>query len=680
MSAAGPGALSSIPILAGSEAGSLLHSMQWEATPLGPMAQWPQSLRTAIGICMNSRFPMFVWWGPAHINIYNDAYIPVLGLRHPAAFGRPAIDSWSDIWPTLAPQVHAVMREGRATWNERVLLQMQRNGAPEDTWFTWSYSPVYGDDGAVGGLFCACTEETAHVRAEATLARLSREAMDAAQTLRTWFDNAPGFIAVLRGPDFVFEMVNQAYHQLVGHRRLEGLPLAQALPEAREQGFVALLQGVYATGEPFVGRGMRFLVERSPGAAPSETFVDFVYQPVRDGDGRIVGIFAQGSDVSEQVRAVQALRDADRQKDEFLATLAHELRNPLAPIRQAAVVARSPAADPQRKTWAMDVIERQAGHMALLLDDLLDVSRISRGRLELRLEPVDLRQVVDSALEISKPSLERKKHKLVVDIPPVPLRLRADPLRLAQVLDNLLSNASKYTDEGGNIALRASSDGHQVTIRVQDDGIGVAPEAQAQIFEMFSQVSSAIDRAEGGLGIGLALSRGLVGLHGGQISVRSGGVGLGSEFVVTLPLAAAPDQADGAAPAPAPAQDGPAAGSGRRRVLIADDNVDALETMVALLEMEGHEVHSAADGHQAFALARQTLPDVAILDIGMPGLNGNELAAMIRATEWGGGVTLIALTGWGQAEDRARSSAAGFDHHLTKPVDFDRLNALLSAV
>jgi signal transduction histidine kinase/CheY-like chemotaxis protein len=675
MSAARPRAGSFIPVLAGSEAGALLNTTPWAATALGPMEQWPQSLCTAVGICLNSRFPMFVWWGPSLVNIYNDAYAPMLGAHHPQAFGKPARESWSDIWPTLKPQVDAVLFEGRASWNERVKLQTHRNGVAEDTWFTWSYSPIHGDGGAIDGLFCAVTEETEHVRAEAALARLSREAVDAAQTLRTWFDHAPGFIALLRGPNFVFEMVNEAYYQLIGHRKLEGLPMAQALPEAHEQGFSELLAGVYSTGEPYIGRGVRFLVEREPGAPKSETFVDFVYQPVRDAEGRIVGIFAQGSDVSEQVRAVDALKNADRQKDEFLATLAHELRNPLAPIRQAAVVARSPAADDARKAWAVGVIERQAGHMALLLDDLLDVSRISRGRLELRVEPVDLRQVIDSALELSRPSLDEKKHRLVLELPAAPVRLLADPLRLSQVLCNLLSNATKYTDRGGNITLRASSDGNAVTIRVQDDGIGLAPEEQGHIFEMFSQISSAIDRAEGGLGIGLALSRGLVGLHQGTIEVLSAGVGMGSEFVVTLPLGG--PGAGGATPAAAPPPAAPAAGT-QRKVLIADDNADALETMVALLEMQGHEVHSAPDGHKALALAQQTLPDVCILDIGMPGLNGNELAALIRgSSDWGRDVTLIALTGWGQAEDRARSSAAGFDHHLTKPVDLDRLNALL---
>ena len=663
-----------IPVsLEGSETGRLLNATAWAETDLGPIENWPHSLRAAVGIVLNSRFPMFVWWGPSLVNIYNDAYAPMLGARHPQAFGQPARVSWSDIWPTLAPQVDAVMLEGQATWNERVLLQMQRNGVPEDTWFTWSYSPIYGDAGAIDGLFCAVTEETEHVRAEAELARLSRNAEDAARTLRTWFDNAPGFVAVLRGPDFVYEMVNQAYYQLIGHRQLEGLPLAQALPEAHEQGFVALLEGVYASGQPFVGRGMRFLVQREPGAAAVETFVDFVYQPVRDADGKVVGIFAQGSDVSEQVRAVHGLKEADRQKDEFLATLAHELRNPLAPIRQAAILARSPGIDPARQTWALDVIERQSGHMALLLDDLLDVSRISRGRLELRLVPVQLRDVVNAAVETCRPALDRKQHRLSVDIPAAPVQLMADPLRLSQVLSNLLSNASKYTDEGGNLELSATCDDRQIVIRVRDDGIGLSLESQGHIFEMFSQISSAIDRAEGGLGIGLALSRGLVGLHHGSIEVHSAGVGMGSEFVVTLPLAGVPPAA-----ALPDAPEGSTV-SAPLTVLIADDNTDALETMAALLEMQGHKVYSAPDGHKALALAQEVVPDVAILDIGMPGLTGNELAGRIRASDWGRQMTLIALTGWGQAEDRARSSAAGFDHHLTKPVDFEQLAELLAS-
>jgi signal transduction histidine kinase len=665
---------------AGAPAGEmarLLLATDWAGTPLGPTEQWPQSLRIAVSICLNSRFPMFVWWGPELVNIYNDAYIPVLGKRHPSAFGRPALDSWQDIWDVLGPQVEEVMVHGRATWNERVLLMMERNGFPEETYFTWSYSPIHDETGAIGGLFCACTEETGRVAAERQRDRLIREAQDAARTLRAWFDNAPGFIALLRGRDFVFEMVNRAYYQLVGHRRLEGLPAFEALPEMREQGFHELLSRVYESGEPFVGRGIRLLVQPEPQAPAQERFIDFVYQPVRDPDGQVVGIFAQGHDVTEQVLGAQALQEGDRRKDEFLATLAHELRNPLAPIRQAAQLVKSGAQAPDRQRWALDVIERQVGHMSLLLDDLLDVSRISRGKLDLRLQEVELSAVVDAAVETARPMIEGKRHALDVNLPEGEVTLRVDPLRLAQVLSNLLSNSAKYTDPQGRIALHARVDGSALELRVRDNGIGLTPEHSQEIFTMFSQVSSVIDRAEGGLGIGLALSRGLVEMHGGRIEAHSEGPGLGAEFVVHLPesvLAAGARRSEAAAPAPAPAN-----GVAARKVLLADDNPDALQTMAALLELEGHEVLIASDGAQAVERAGRLRPDVAVIDIGMPRMNGYEVAAAIRAQPWGRDVRLIALTGWGQAQDRDRARDAGFDHHCTKPVELGELLSVIGS-
>jgi signal transduction histidine kinase len=657
----------------GSPTARLLDETDWSATPLGPPQSWPQSLRIAVSICLNSRFPMFVWWGPSLVNIYNDGYIPMLGKRHPRAFGRPAQESWSDIWEVLRPQIDAVMRQGRATWNERVLLKMERNGYPEDTWFTWSYSPIHDDQGGIGGLFCAVTEETAAVLAERERDELIREAQDTARTLKTWFDNAPGFVALLRGPDLVFEMANQAYYQLVGHREILGLPVFDALPDVRHQGFEDILRGVYDTGEPFVGRALRVWVQREPQGRMEERFVDLVYQPVRNAAGDVGGIFVQGYDVTDQVLAVNALKEDDRRKDEFLATLAHELRNPLAPIRQASAVARSPGADANRRAWALDVIDRQAGHMALLLDDLLDVSRISRGRLVLRIQPVELGEVVQSALETVRPLVDRKRHRVSVQLPPQPLLLNVDAIRLAQVLSNLLSNAAKYTDEGGDIELKAGLEGEEVVLRVRDNGIGLSIEAQREIFEMFSQVSSALDRAEGGLGIGLALSRGLVTLHGGTLRVHSAGLGLGSEFVVRLPGSLA--LAGPTAPAPAAVTPNDRSG---RFILVADDNADALLTMATLLELNGHRVETASDGEQALEAARSLQPEVAVLDIGMPGLNGYEVARRIRAEPWGAGMRLIALTGWGQAEDVQRARAAGFDHHVTKPVDLDALQHLVA--
>lgn len=669
------------PLLVGSAAqggdaagvtGRMLLSTDWAATPLGPMEQWPQALRIAVSICLNSRFPMFVWWGPASINIYNDAYIPVLGKRHPQAFGRPARETWSDIWDVVGTQRDHVMELGESTWNERVLLVMERNGFPEDTWFTWSYSPIYDGD-RIGGMFCACTEETGRVHAERERDRLVREAQDAARTLHNWFDNAPGFVALLRGPDFVFELVNKAYYQLVGHRSLVGRPAFEAMPEVGSQGYFALLQRVYESGEPFVGRSMRVVLQPGPDAPPMERFVDFLYQPVRDAGGAVVGIFAQGHDVTDQVQAAAALQESNRRKDEFLAILAHELRNPLAPIRQAALVAKA-TPDPVRQAWAVGVIDRQVGHMALLLDDLLDVSRISRGKLVLRIAEVDLQAVVDAAVEGAWPGIEAKKHKLVLRLPAHPVRVRADAVRLAQVLSNLLSNAAKYTDPGGTITLAAEESDGRLLLRVRDTGIGLSREHLEGIFTMFSQVAAGSDRAQGGLGIGLALSRGLAQLHGGTLEASSEGPGHGAEFTVCLPL---PERA---APAPAPERaDAATAPRGRaRKVLLADDNADALMTMATLLEIEGHEVHTAADGAQALAQAEKVRPEIAILDIGMPRLNGHEVAERIRAAEWGRSMRLIALTGWGQAQDQERARVAGFDHHCTKPVAVEQLLALLA--
>ncbi len=412
---------------------------------------------------------------------------------------------------------------------------MERNGYAEDTWFTWSYSPIYDESGRIRGMFCACTEETARVAAEAERDRLAREAMTTAATLKTWFDQAPGFVALLRGRDFVFEMVNDAYYQLVGHRQVLGLPLFEALPDVRNQGYEELLLGTFSTGKPFIGRGMRILVEEQAGAPPKERFVDLIYNPVRDSDGNVIGIFAQGHDVTDQVVAVKALQVADRRKDEFLATLAHELRNPLAPIRQGAAIARSPRVTEERRAWALGIIDRQVTHMAVLLDDLLDVSRISRGKINLSIRRVSLRSLIDAAVETAQPVMDRKQHQLTVLLPEEEIHLDADPVRMAQVISNLLSNAAKYTEPSGHVTLEASRDATGIVIAIRDTGIGLEPASIDRIFELFSQISSSLQQAEGGLGVGLALSKGLVEMHGGTLEARSEGLGKGSEFIVRLP-------------------------------------------------------------------------------------------------------------------------------------------------
>ncbi len=386
---------------------------------------------------------------------------------------------------------------------------------------------------------------------------------------------------------------------------------------------------------------------------------------------RMVGVTL---DVTERRQAEETLRRADRQKDEFLATLAHELRNPLAPIRQAAQIARSGTATPAQLNWGLDVIDRQAAHMALLLDDLLDISRITRGRLSLRKEVVELAAVVDTAVETARPVISAKHQHLHLELPQGPLRLNVDPLRFAQILANLLTNAAKYSDANGHIWLSARADGDSLILRMRDAGMGIEADVLPRIFTMFSQARIALDRSDGGLGIGLALVKGLVELHGGTIAADSPGLGGGSTFTVTLPqamirealaIAAAPDSSGAVA-------------TRRQRVLVADDNKDAADSLRMILELGGHEVRAANDGEEALAVALDFRPDVAFLDIGMPKMNGFEVARRIRGAAGAGEMRLVALTGWGQPEDRARSAAAGFDHHLTKPIDFDEMAAIMA--
>ena len=379
-------------------------------------------------------------------------------------------------------------------------------------------------------------------------------------------------------------------------------------------------------------------------------------------------------EIEAELRQQRDWRDADRRKDEFLATLAHELRNPLAPIRQAALISKAPTATDAQKRWSHDVIDRQVQHMSLLLDDLLDISRVTRGTLALRMQSTDLATVIESAVETARPTIDSKRHVLSVDIPTEPVSFTADPLRVAQVLSNLLTNAAKYTDPEGQIRLAAHCQGDDVVIRVADSGIGISAATLPRVFNMFSQVHSNTDRSEGGLGIGLSLAKGLIELHGGTIEASSAGLGCGSEFTVRLPRRTSTGKLQNtAAPAPFPRP------PRQRRILIADDNRDSAETLAALLRMEGHEVTSVHDGPVALSVFGELKPDVALLDIGMPGLTGYEVARKMRQSNPRTPLTLIAITGWGQDIDKERAFAAGFDHHLTKPVDPQRLVELLKS-
>jgi signal transduction histidine kinase/CheY-like chemotaxis protein len=380
-------------------------------------------------------------------------------------------------------------------------------------------------------------------------------------------------------------------------------------------------------------------------------------------------------EVATRQAAEAALREAHMRKDEFIATLAHELRNPLAPIQQAVRIMQIPASDAQQRQWAGQVIARQTQRMALLLDDLLDVSRINSGRLNIRKEVVPLESIVATAIETARPLIEKKHHRLTVNLPAESLQLDVDPLRMSQALSNLLTNAAKYTDLGGEIDITVSRNPDELWMSVRDTGIGLSPYAIKEVFEMFSQVDSAIDRSEGGLGIGLALVKGLTELHGGRVDAVSAGIGCGSEFTMRLPAATIKSRAANSDLAVSLARDAPKA---RTKVLVADDNVDAAQTLAMVLEFAGYEVHLAHSGRAALEMGMAVRPEALILDIGMPGLTGYETARLIRQEAWGRSAVLIAVTGWGQEQDKDRAAEAGFDVHMTKPVDSSKLETTLA--
>ncbi|TCZ83633.1 PAS domain-containing protein [Lysobacter sp. N42] len=894
----------------------LLAQRDWSATPLGPRAQWPAQLKTLVGLMLRSKAPQHLVWGPEQVLLYNDGYIPVLGGRHPAAFGMRFAEVWPDIWDGVEPIVRRTYA-GEASRHEDHPWLLDRGDHREQVWISFAYTPVEGDDGAVLGFHCSFHETTATVLAERTRAQeLDR--------LRAMFEQAPGFVALLSGPDHVFTLANAAYMRLVGGRDVLGQPVARALPETVGQGFIALLDHVYASGERYVGSRVPIDLADDHGDV-QRRYLDFLYQPVRDAAGAITGIFVQGADVTaqfhteEELRAITeaasaaaleaeadrarlgallqaapvgigyagpdgrlqlvnqanydlwgafplakpveeydywrawwadgsprhgqrlaaqdwglaralagedvagevtggvvaqvdisdrvaaearlresearfrtiadampqmvwstradgwadyfnrqwyaftglpdgacdgfawveslhpddraraaahwahcaatgelyeieyrmrhhsgeyrwvlgrglpvrdaegrvirwmgtctdihgqklaraaleqseaALRQADRRKDEFLAMLAHELRNPLAPIRTAAEVIALPGTSPARMREAGRVIARQVGHMTNLVDDLLDVSRVTRGQVELTREVFDLREAVRAAVEQVRPLAEARAHSLAVRVEAGPLWVDGDRTRLTQVVANLLNNAVKYTPPAGRVEVDAHLAGGRLRIGVCDDGPGIEPDLLPHVFELFTQGTRTLDRAQGGLGIGLALVRGLVELHGGRVEATSDGVGCGACFTVELPPAA---------PAvPGARSDGPAVAQGAGlSVVVVDDNHDAADTLALLLASSGHRVATHASAETLLSAVGPDGVDAFILDIGLPGMNGLELARRLRALPGGARPLLLALSGYGREEDRRASREAGFDAHFVKPVDgLELLDAL----
>jgi signal transduction histidine kinase/ActR/RegA family two-component response regulator len=649
----------------GGDMGERIRNFPWAGTALGPPEGWPSGLRTSLRILLTTQHPVFIFWGTELTCFYNDSYSRSLGPeKHPAILGQPGQQAWPEIWSIIGPQIDQVMRGDSATWHENALVPIIRHGELQDVYWTYSYGPIDEPSApnGVGGVLVICTETTQQILTER---RMAAERARFAQL----FEQAPVFMTVLRGPQHVFELANPEYMQLVENRPILGKPILDALPEVAAQGYVELLDKVYASGEAFSAVGAPYQYAGGADGAPMTRYLDFVYQPIKDADGKVSGIFVTGVDMTTRALAEAALRDADRRKDEFLAMLAHELRNPLAPIRNAAeLISRRGSADPTTG-HAAEIVRRQTSQLTRIVDDLLDVSRISMGRIELKRESLLLSDVIERAIETVAPLLREKQHQITTQSGLEPVHVIGDLARLVQSFANVMSNAAKYTPPGGLIRIQVVPRGDSVGVEISDNGVGIAPEFLPRLFELFSQSNRTLDRAQGGLGIGLSVVKKIVEMHGGEVSGRSEGVGRGSTFEITLPRVT---------PATAESPAARISKASPRRIFIVDDNVDAAASLAALLELDGHRTQAAFTSADALTMVDSFAPHIVLLDIGLPNMDGYEVARRLRKSARGDRMTLIALTGYGQQEDRDRAVDAGFDAHLVKPVDFAALEKLLA--
>ena len=515
-------------------------------------------------------------------------------------------------------------------------------------------------------------ELLAKVTTRLELQRLGRRLAEERAAIAHLFEQAPLPVSIVRGENLVFEFANKQFIAVTGGRRLVGKPLLKVMPEIAGQGLDDRLREVMRTGTADVGRNELVRLRRR--GRLEDSYWTFVLAPIQGDDGRADGVVAICNEVTEQVLSRQRLETladeasrANRAKDEFLAILGHELRNPLAPMLTALQLMRLRGGGALEKERT--VIERQARHLVRLVDDLLDVSRIARGKVELKMERVEIGEVVAKAIEMASPLLELREHELVVDVPAQGMVVDADPARLAQVVANLLTNAGKYTEKGGRITILARHDGPVVRLSVTDTGIGISPAMLPFVFDMFAQERQALDRSQGGLGLGLTIVRSLAERHGATVEARSDGPGRGSEFVLRIPAAAA-----AAVPSRRRTPDVAAAPTApSRRILVVDDNEDAAATLADFLAGLGHSLRVAHDGPSALRIITEFTPDIALIDIGLPVMDGYELAGHLRNHPSLRQLKLIAVTGYGQPSDRALTGAAGFDAHLVKPLDLELL-------
>ncbi|WP_273029389.1 hybrid sensor histidine kinase/response regulator [Massilia timonae] len=648
---------------------------------------------------------MYIAWGPDLLLLYNDGYRDILGAKASdprQVLGKPFEQVWREVWDLVGPMLAATM-EGETLWFEDQEFALTRNGFVEQVFASFSTSPIRAEAGDIAGVFCVCSETTGKIRSQQERLRLldvigeATRLADEPQAIMEHSTRLLGeYLKVTRVAYADLEPDNDRF--TIRHDwRVEGA--------ISTVGVYSLdLFGSRATSNLRVGRTLMIDdVDRELTAEDGANMFNrigikaIICCPLVK-QGRLVAMMAvhqeqprtwSADDVAlvetvvdrcwahiERVRSMEALREADRRKSEFLATLAHELRNPLAPIRNALELLRLSGDKPAMLERVRGTMERQVDQMVHLINDLLDIARISSGKMVLQIERVDMQSVIASAVETSLPLIEAGGHELALDLPDAAIWVDVDTVRLSQVLSNLLSNASKYTPQHGRIGISARISGDAVVIDVSDTGIGIATHDLERVFDMFSQAPHSIGISKGGLGIGLSLVRRLVSLHGGSVSASSAGAGHGSTFTIRLPCMSA---APAGTPVSVAEPPGVAANAVQLRILVADDNADAADTLSLVLREKGHEVHVAYGGEDAVRMGTSIVPDLVFLDPGMPHIDGYEAARALRALPALAEAGLVALTGWGAQEDRARTRAAGFDAHLLKPAMPEALDAVLAS-
>ena len=612
---------------------------------------------------------MILLWGAELAQIYNDSYRRLMGKKHPAGLGQPTRQCWPEVWEFNAPLYEGIINRCETFSFENQRLVVERHGQPEEAYFTLNYSPVLDEEGKVGGILVTVSETTAAVkRAQAEAAQIETE-----ERFRLMANAVPQIVWITDAEGRV-EFFNQHWNKYTGmdYHPATATDVAAAVVYPDDVGITM------ERFEQARQSGGTFLVEhRIRSAAGDYRWFLVRAEPYHDpGSGQISRWFGASVDIHDRKHAEERLKEADRRKDEFLAMLAHELRNPLAPIGAAAELLQIVTLDEKRVHQTSQIIGRQVEHMTHLINDLLDVSRVTRGLVTLDTAPVDIRYIVSEAVEQVTPLIQSRRHHFALHMQPDTTIVMGDKKRLVQVLTNLLNNAAKYTNEGGNISLKTDVHDTHVLIEVIDNGIGMTPDLVNHAFELFAQGERDSDRSAGGLGLGLALVKSLVELHHGTVSCESGGIGKGSKFTVCLPRLVKEIRRDKQL-----SLDGLVDRSAKSlRIMVVDDNRDAAAMLAMLLEAAGHDVAVAYGARQALELAEAVLPEVCLLDIGLPEMDGNELAQRLRAQPETAKSVLIAVTGYGQEHDRKRAMVAGFDHHLVKPVDTKRLATILAGI